>query len=233
MLWLYILLIVLGLFTLLLLLRLRLRVYIDDGRRLISFSYATARIEANIRENEGTASFLGITLRRFPLVKDESEKKKKQGKKEEAEQENGPGPLRKLARSFREKKGRLTVIDLLAVAPQITWAHARLFADIFGDTTVEQLDVDIEGGFEYPHLTGQMLGYYHALVGAVPMGPVRISYVPDWDGAPFTGSVRASLALPLYRLLYRLLRYLFRLPIMNIVKRMRRNRKGESNAGEQ
>lgn len=233
MLWWYILLIILGLFTLLLLLRLRLRVYIDDERRQISFSYATARFEANLLDNQGTASFLGITLKRFPLVKDASEKKKKEETQRNSEQENGPGPWRKLARSFREKKGRLTVMDLLAVAPQITWAHARLFADILGDTRVEQMDIAIEGGFEYPHLTGQMLGYYHALVGAVPMGPVRISYIPDWDGAPFSGSLRASLAMPLYRLLYRLLRYLFRLPIMNIVKRMRKNRKGETNAGEQ
>ncbi|RME19837.1 MAG: hypothetical protein D6800_13800 [Candidatus Zixiibacteriota bacterium] len=83
---------------------------------------------------------------------------------------------------------------------------------------VERLEADIEGGFEEPHLTGQVYGFYQAAYGVAPAVVSRVRYRPDWSGASFDGSAGVAVAIPLYRLFYQTVVLLWELPLRKIVK---------------
>jgi hypothetical protein len=92
---------------------------------------------------------------------------------------------------------------------------------------VEELQGEIEGGFDSPDLTGRAFGYYRAVLGAVPALAGHFRYYPVWTGAVFSGSLRLAVVLPLYKMLYRTLLLVFRLPLRKIIKVAIGTKKGE------
>ena len=83
---------------------------------------------------------------------------------------------------------------------------------------VEELSGTIKAGFDSPCLTGQIFGYYQAVVGAVPSMAGRVIYIPVWDEELFEVSFKASVAIPLYKIVYRTMILIIKLPLREIIK---------------
>jgi hypothetical protein len=92
------------------------------------------------------------------------------------------------------------------------------FVSILKSVAVEEAQGEIEAGFDEPDITGRVFGYYQAALGMVPSVVGRVAFVPDWTGASFSASMRLSLALPLYKLIWRTLVLIARLPLRELVK---------------
>ena len=97
------------------------------------------------------------------------------------------------------------------------------------DTSETKLGGGLDG-FESPYLTGELYGYYHALIGAVPALAPRLRFYPDWTGQSFAGSARLSLAIPMYALLYRTGLMICRIPIVKTIRLVREHKKGAAYA---
>ena len=106
---------------------------------------------------------------------------------------------------------------MAAILPECLKALGVYTISLLQAAIVERAEAEIEAGFEHPQHTGQLFGYYQAVVGAVPaLG--RVQYIPVWSGRSFGGSADFSVAWPMYRLLWQTTVLLFRLPVMKIVK---------------
>jgi hypothetical protein len=83
---------------------------------------------------------------------------------------------------------------------------------------IEELNGTIKAGFESPNVTGQVFGYYQAARGALPAMAGRFTYIPVWNEEVFEASFRASVAIPLYKIIYRNLVFILNLPLREIIK---------------
>ena len=82
---------------------------------------------------------------------------------------------------------------------------------------VEELDGELTAGFTSPHITGHVYGYYQAVAGIVPNLNERFTFSPVWDDSTFDGRLRASVSLPLYKLIYRFMIFIISLPLRKII----------------
>ncbi|HVP07579.1 MAG TPA: hypothetical protein VMS71_07025, partial [Candidatus Acidoferrum sp.] len=176
--------------------------------------------EFDFKAGVGRVKLFGINIRTFELKKEaraEQPVKATPITKEIPEEPKKPR-IEKRQRSFSEA---------IAIAVQSAGAIWKYVVEVLKSVVIEECEGEIQAGFDSPHITGQMYGYYFAVVGAVPaMGKFR--FVPDWTGASFSGSMRVSVALPLYKLLYRSFVLIIRLPIGRIYRFARGKRKGVS-----
>ena len=218
---LYILIAIVLIIAAVLMLRLRVRARLDSDHRLLFVGLGRSGPELDFVKHEGVVKIFGVTIKHFKLGEEEKE--------EEAEREKAAET--KEAKKARKKPGRIRrfgsrreLIDFARVVLKATWKY---IVGTVKSLIVEQLEGEIEGGFDSPHLTGEAYGYYQAIMGAVPALAGRFSYIPDWNGPSLTGSLRVSVALPLYRFVYQTLRYWLRLPLRKIIKLAIGKKKGE------
>lgn len=227
------------LFSLLLLMRLRLRVVLSNERRAVFVGLGRSGPEFDFAGGTAVVRLAGIRMYSFPLQRTKKSEpavaepeqpasvaqKIPPGRQTTTAAEDRPeAEPEETSIPFGERVGRL--IEQLSLVPRILgdlWWYAR---GLFRSIIVEQFEADIYGGFARPDLTGMAYGWYHAVLGAAPARFSHIRFTPDFQQARFSGSMRASVALPVYQLVGRTVILLWRLPIREIIRVIRESRKG-------
>lgn len=193
----------------LLLLRLRLRLEVSSDRKLVFLGLGRSGPEFDFRRRQGVLRVFGLRLLRFDLDGRE---------KQPAEKTKREKPKTKIPAKPSRPKRRRPVRDVLVVLPQCLKALGRYALGLLRAAVLEQAEGEIEAGFESPHLTGQVFGYYQAALAAVPGLMGRVLFIPDWTGQSFSGALRVTIAWPVYRLVWQTTRLVFRLPVRKIIK---------------
>lgn len=195
--------IIASLLTAILLLKLRVRFELGSGRRILFVGLGRSGSEIDFTERVQTIRLFGWALWSSPM-------------KAADESEIPPDDKKK---TKRRRKGRVRSIrEMLAAVPEISRAMWRYSIGLLKSIVVEELEAEIEGGFEAVDLTGQVFGYYQAALAAAPGVMGRVRYTPDWTGASFDGKARVAVALPLYRLVMCTLTLLYQLPLRRMLK---------------
>jgi len=183
-------------------LRLRVRFEIDDNRRVLFAGLGRSGPEYDFMTKLVTVKLFGMKFKTLtPGEKPKTEKEPKL-KKEIKAKPNRVKPFQK-------------IIELIPAASKAFWKYSR---SIMKATIIEELNGQIKAGFDSPDRTGQVYGYYQAVAGAVPAIGRNLEYVPIWDEATFSGTARGSVALPLYKLVYRTIILIINLPLREIIK---------------
>jgi hypothetical protein len=213
---LYLILIIVVVIGSVLLLNLRVRVELDDNRRLVFFGLGRSGLEFDLAGKISYLKIIGYRLKSFRKKEKKEAVKKEMAVPEVTEKK----PPKKVPR-------QRSTCEMLKLLPQCSNALWCYFIDIVKSLAVEELQGEIEGGFDSPDLTGRAFGYYRAVLGAVPALAGHFRYYPVWTGAVFSGSLRLAVVLPLYKMLYRTLLLVFRLPLRKIIKVAIGTKKGE------
>ena len=200
---------IIALLTALMLLRLRIRIDISGERKLLFVGVGRTGPEFDFSAKRGVLRFAGFNLRKFELQKN--------GKRKQREAEPEAAEAGKAAKK-KKKKRRRPVGETVTLLRESAGAIWKYILGLLAATIVERADGEIEAGFGSPHLTGQAFGYYQAALAAAPRLFGRIQYIPDWNGPAFSGAVHASVAWPLYRLVWETMVLVARLPLRKIVK---------------
>lgn len=200
--------IIASLLTAILLLKLRVRFELGSGRQILFVGLGRSGSEFNFTERVQKVKLFGWTLWSKPMKgADESEDSKPEAPSDDKK------------KTKRKKPGRVRSIrEILAAAPEISSAMWHYTIGLLRSIVVEELEAEIEAGFEAVDLTGQIFGYYQAALAAAPAVMGRIRYTPDWTGASFDGKARVAVALPLYRLVMCTLTLLYQLPLRRMLK---------------
>lgn len=209
---LYALIAIFALIVVVLMLRLRARGFIDSNNRLLFVGLGRTGQEFDFVAGKGVVKLFGIKIKTFSFEKDaEDEVEIKETKKVKKP--------KKVKRSKDEKPGRVRPWrQIWEVVKGSTGPSWNYFVRLLRSLILEEMQGKIEAGFDSPELTGRAFGYYQAMIGAVPALAGRVVYVPNWTEASFAGEFRMSVALPLYRLVFRTIQYLWALPLMRIIR---------------
>lgn len=190
------------------LLRVRVRFELGGDRRLLFVGLGRSGPEFDFVRRVQSFKLFGRCIRSAPMKKVD----KAAEPKLEVHTEDKEKPPRKKARRVRP------IGDILRAVPDVSCALWRYSIGLLKSVMIEELEADVEAGFEQPDLTGQLFGYYQAALAAAPSVVGRVSYTPDWTGASLSGQARVAVALPLYRLLYRTLVLIGQLPLRRLIK---------------
>jgi hypothetical protein len=191
----------------LLLLRIRARCLVTDGRRILFVGVGRSGQEMDFVGRKLVFRVFGLAVKTASLKK---EKKLPEPKRRE--------PTKAAPPEKGKPKRVRSKIDMAEVALYSVKPTFRYLVNLLRSLTVEQLEGRIRAGFEEPDQTGLAFGYYQAALGAVPGVVGRVAFVPVWTEASFEGEFRASVALPVYRLVFRSIQYVYRLPLRRIIK---------------
>jgi hypothetical protein len=190
------------------LLRLRVRFELGTDRRLLFVGLGRSGPEFDFVRRVQSFKLFGRTIKSAPMRKPDEKAAPKPEKPAEADDK----------RTEKKSKRVRPWHEVIGIIPKCTGALQRYSFGLLKSVVVEELDAQIEAGFEQPDLTGQLFGYYQAALAAVPSVVGRVQYQPDWTGASFAGSARLAVALPLYRLLYRTFLLICQLPLRRLIK---------------
>ncbi len=202
-----------------LLLHLRVRLHFSPEKKLLFIGLGRSGPELDFIRREAVISLWGWKVKRVTFdIKAEMFKKTPSSRKEKrAKAPPKAAPRRQ--RSLRD------ILHLLPKCFQPLW---QFMIGVFKSVIVEELEGQIEGGFDSPHVTGMVFGYYQAALAAVPNVVGRVRFVPMWTEASLSGSARVAVAIPLYKLLGRMIVLLFRLPLRDLFKLAIGKKKGVS-----
>jgi len=196
------------------LLRIRIRFELSRDKRLMFVGLGRTGHEQDFVARVGRIRLFGVTVKALPGVE------KKEGK-----------PKVKPAREKKPKKKKparkRSIGDFLGVAPGVFSAAANYLWSLVKSIKVEELDGEIEAGFESPDQTGQVFGYYQAALAMAPSVVGRLQFTPDWTGQSFNGSARVALAIPLYKIILRTMVLIFKLPLRKLIKLAIGKKKGD------
>ncbi|MFH1687412.1 MAG: hypothetical protein ABIE70_07810 [bacterium] len=211
------------------LLRLRIRFEVDRQTRLIFVGLGRSGLRLDFDKRTHSLQLMGITVKSSPMEETEdpvAALAAGETKPSVSESKTKPSPAK--AKSARKKKTPRVrqVGEILRLVPDCSKALWGYSIGILKSLVVEQLEADIEAGFESPDHTGMAFGYYQAALAAAPGVVGKMRFTPDWTGASFDGAARGAVALPLYRLGWQTLRLLWRLPLRQILKVAIGTRKG-------
>ncbi|MDH3892559.1 MAG: hypothetical protein OEV49_15950 [candidate division Zixibacteria bacterium] len=189
-----------------LLLRLRIRFELGNGRRRLFVGLGRSGPQFDFVRRVQSIKLFGFTIWSSPM-KDS----------DDSEETETVSDVKK--KSKRKKAGRVRSIrEILAAVPAISGAMWRYSIGLLKSIIVEELEAEIQAGFEAVDLTGQVFGYYQAALAAAPTVMGRIQYRPDWTGPSFAGQARVCVALPVYRMVFCTLKLIYQLPLRRIVK---------------
>ncbi|MEW6050237.1 MAG: hypothetical protein AB1644_04145 [Candidatus Zixiibacteriota bacterium] len=192
-----------------LLVRLRVRLEFSGERRALFVGLGRSGPEIDFAAKVGRVRLFGLNIESFSLRKSAAT----------SVQPIRLGSAKPSGAKKRDSRRRLMFdFEWLDVLPATLTAVWRFLVGIFKAAIIEECEAKVQGGFPTPDLTGQAYGYYCAFVGAFPAVTERVTYTPDWSGASFNGSVRLSVALPVYALVYRTIVLLIQLPVRKIYR---------------
>lgn len=189
-------------FILTLLLKIRLRLQLEDSTKTAFFGLGRSGVAYNFISKRFSIQLLGKKLKEISPDKT-TEKKRKDTKT--------------VKKSDKSKRIR-PLKDILALIPKSSKALYSYTISLLKSVIVEELEGQIIGGFDSPDITGQFFGYYQAAYYAVPSVVGRVQYQPNWTEASFDAHLRASVAIPLYKIIYRSIILFFSLPLRDILK---------------
>ena len=189
-----------------LLIRVRFRLELSPERKFLFVGLGRSGPEFDFARHEGVIRLFGMRLKRFRLERSKTAPRQTETSAVEAEI--------KAASSRR----RRSLGSIIAIVPESLSACWRLAVGVLKSTIVEQAEAEIEFGFDTPDVTGQAFGYYHAVAAMAPSLFGRVSLVPNWTGRSFSGSARVSIAWPVYRLIWLMTLFMWRLPIRKIIR---------------
>jgi hypothetical protein len=200
------------------LLRLRVRFELSDGHRVLFVGLGRCGPELDFARKQGIIKLAGIRIKRFDLARERKEEPVRVKVKK-------PRPARRprVKKAVRRSPGDIVRVLRRCVRP--AWAY---LISLLKAAIVEKLEGRIEGGFDEPHVTGAVFGYYRAALAAVPGVVGRVQYVPVWIGPSFSGQARVAVAIPLYKFLARTAVLIVRLPLRDLVKLAIGKKKGDS-----
>ena len=130
---------------------------------------------------------------------------------------NSVKKIAKISNIIRPGRQR-SLKKLLAIVPATLKALSNYTYSILKSAAIEEFDGEINAGFGPPHITGAAFGFYQATLAGIPAIAGRFKYIPDWNGLSFQGQLRLSVSIPLYRLLFKTMIMLWRLPLRELLK---------------
>lgn len=149
---------ILVLTALLLAVAIRVRFLFEKSEKSIYVSYTIIGVLIDIASKRGRLALAGIPIYKFDL--------KREKKKPVAEK-----PAKK-----RKKKKRFGLSDLKL-------EYLGMAKSLIGEIGIEELTVNIRGGFLEPFYTGKMYGYYCAAKGIYPSLMSHIDFTPDFSSS--------------------------------------------------
>ncbi len=187
-----------------LLLKLRLRLQLEDATKTAFFGIGRSGISYDFISHQSTLFLFGKEIKKLSTESkpEEKTKVKKASQKQKKEKSKRVRPIK----------------DILALIPKSSKALYTYSISILKSIVVEELEGQVTGGFDSPDITGQFFGYYQAAYYAVPSVVGRVQYQPNWIEASFDANLRASVAIPLYKIMYRSIILFFSLPLRDIIK---------------
>jgi hypothetical protein len=190
----------------------------------ILFMPITLRL--NIMIDEKISIFSAVKIfpleHRFVTGKPKKEKRTKEPKTTE----NVLAIAAEIPKTMPEKKfklSRLTRTDLAVIFG--VFAEALKLIGRLCKAPQYYLKANIAGGAEYPDVTGELYGAYHAIRPVLP-NSISIVYNPDFAAEKFSGTVEVGLVIRIFRLIWETLFFIFRLPIIRLIKLYRKLKKG-------
>jgi hypothetical protein len=101
----------------------------------------------------------------------------------------------------------------------------RLISGLFRSPDKVVFDIELSGGFEQPHLTGEIFGIICAVKPVLP-NFIKIDYQPDFSGeSSIIINYDISLTIHLAAIFGELCKFIFRLPISSILRNIWNYRK--------
>ncbi len=213
------------------LLRLRCRFEVAPDSRLVFVGLGRSGVELDFKTRQQVFKLFGISVKTSPMespedpldesgapqlaVESESDIDSHVGRSDTAQEEIDANRKTRTAKSKRRVRRWQ---DILPLIPKCAKALQAYSFGILRSIVVEELQAEIEAGFESPDLTGMTYGYYQAALAAAPGVVSHVEYRPDWTGASFSGRARGSVALPLYRLIYRSAALIWQLPLRDLIR---------------
>ncbi len=194
---------VLFLLALLTLLRIRVKLGLYPNVKTVFVGLGNTGIRIDISGKTRSFLLAGRTISTRP-IRSKSEKK-------EAEV--------KIKKMKKKKPGRVRPLkQIIAVIPDTLRAVGLYSVSIMKSATIEEFDGEINAGFGPPDIIGMAFGFYQATLAGIPGIAGRFKYTPDWTGASFKGQLRVSVAIPLYRVLFRTMVVAWQLPLRDLIK---------------
>lgn len=187
-----------------LLLKIRLKLQLEDTHKTAFFGLGRSGISYDFLSKQLSLFFIGKKLKTLQKESKPTETIKVEKKKEKKSTEK-PKRIRPLK-------------DMLQLIPKSSKALFKYTVSLLKSVVIEELEGEIHAGFDSPDITGTVFGYYQAAFAAVPSVVGRLKYYPDWTDASFNANLRASVAIPLYKILYRSIILFFSLPLRDIIK---------------
>jgi len=204
-------------FAALTLLRLRFRFEIAGNVRRVFVGLGRSGVELDYVTRRQTFRLFGLAVKESDIARPSDPLEQESIQQAGETDEVAADPTHELAKPKRLRRVR-PVKDILRIIPRCSQALWGYSIGLLKSIIVEELEAEIEGGFDSPDLTGTAFGYYQAALAAVPGVVGHVKYTPDWQGASFCGRARGSVALPLYRLILRSAALMWQLPLRDLIK---------------
>lgn len=180
-----------------------MRVLLASERKFIFFGLGRSGFEYNFSSKTSSFILFGRPIKTLKKEKEKAEEK--------------PKKVKEKPKKAKPKRKR-PLKDIIRIIPKSSKALFHYLIGLLKAVVVEELDGDIKAGFESPDLTGRIFGYYQAAYYAVPAVVGRINYQPVWNETAFEAKMKASVAIPMYKIVYRSIILIFSLPLRDIIK---------------
>ncbi len=185
-----------------LLLKIRLKLQLEEMHKIAFFGLGRSGVSYDFISHRIVLQLFGKKVKELS-TESETEKVEK---------------VRKTTKISDKPKRVRPLADILKLIPKSSQAFYKYTISILKDIIVEELEGQVSGGFDSPDITGQLFGYYQAAYYAVPSVVGRVQYYPNWVEASFDANLKASVAIPLYKIMYRSIILFFSLPLRDILK---------------
>ncbi len=185
-----------------LLLKIRLKLHLEDACKTAFFGLGRSGISYDFITKRFSFQLFGKNLKE--ISPDKTTKKKSK--------------VTKTVKKTDKPKRVRPLKDILALIPKSSKALYSYTISLLKSVIVEELEGQVTAGFDSPDITGQFFGYYQAAYYAVPSVVGRVQYQPNWMEASFDANLRASVAIPLYKIIYRSIILFISLPLRDIIK---------------
>jgi hypothetical protein len=183
----------------------------------ILFIPISISVDINIEEKVSTIS----GIRAFPFehkFTPGKPKRLRQSKKERPSKNKETERLSQVDSQINGKKldySRISLVDIGVFFETISELF-RFLGRLFRIPDYN-LSAELTGGFPEPDNTGQLYGFYQALRPVFP-GGVSVEFQPDFLSERIEGRVNLRLIMRLFNLLKEILIFIFRLPIIRLIK---------------
>jgi hypothetical protein len=130
-------------------------------------------------------------------------------------------PIKKPSQKMKRKRdfSKLNTLDIALILE--TAGEAFRFVGRLIKAPEYYVKAELSGGVAAPDTTGEIYGAYQALRPILPSS-ITVSYNPDFTAEKFRGTVRCGLATRIITILKEILLFIFRLPIIKLIKLYRK-----------